>query len=136
MPSRAALTEGGSPARGEKLALGGVLGLSALIASCCVGPALFLLFGVSVGVLSRLSALEPLRPYLIAAGGGLLAWAGWRLYRRPAPAAAGAADAACAEEACGPGAAGPRRMRRLFWVAVGIYTLAIAWPVLFEALYG
>ena len=35
--------------RKETLATSGVLGLSVLIASCCIGSTLFLLFGVSVG---------------------------------------------------------------------------------------
>ena len=124
MPSPVARTDEGrfSPRR-EKLALGGVLGLSALIASCCLGPALFLLFGVSVGALGALSALEPLRPLLIAAGGALLAWAGWRLHR-PAAAAAGA----CSDEACAPEAPGPRRLRRFYWLTVALYATAVAYP--------
>ncbi len=121
----------GSRAGREKLALGGVLGLSALIASCCLGPALFLLFGVSVGALGAFSALEPLRPALIAAGGGLLAYAGWRIHR-PAGATPGGA---CAEGACAPEAPGRRLLRRLFWVAAAVYALAVGYPVILETLY-
>lgn len=131
MPSPAAQTDRPRRPRGEKLALGGALGLSALIASCCLGPALFLLFGVSVGALGTLSALEPFRPAFIAVGGALLAFAGWRIHR-PAPAAPGP----CAGEACAPDAPGRRSLRRLFWLAVALYAAAVAYPVILGALYG
>jgi mercuric ion transport protein len=114
----------------ETLATGGVLGLSVLIASCCLGPALFLLLGVSLGALGPLSVFEPVRPYLIAVGGGLLLYAGARIYRTQ-----GVAEAECADEACAPGSPGRRLSRRLFWVASGLYAVAVAYPTLVAALY-
>lgn len=116
----------------ESLATGGVLGLSVLIASCCLGPALFLLFGVSVGALGSLSVFEPARPYLIAVGGGLLLCAGVRIHRNP-PAAT---EAECADDACAPRSPARRLSRRLFWVASGLYVLAVAYPTVLAALYG
>lgn len=115
----------------ETLATGGVLGLSVLIASCCLGPALFLLFGVSVGMLGSLSVFAPVRPYLIAVGGGLLLYAGMRIYRT-SPAAA---EAECADGACAPGSPARRLSRRLFWVASGLYVAAVAYPTVVAALY-
>ena len=41
--------------RKEMLATGGAIGASLAIASCCVAPTLFLLFGVSVGSLGLLA---------------------------------------------------------------------------------
>ena len=115
--------------RRETLATGGVLGLSVLIASCCLGPALFLLFGVSVGALGSLSVLEPVRPYLIALGGALLLFAGWRIHRtRPA-----GTEAECADDACAPGSPARRLSRRLFWVASGVYLVAVAYPTVLAA---
>ncbi len=116
----------------ETLATGGVLGLSALIASCCLGPALFLVFGVSAGALGSLSVFEPVRPYLIVVGGALLLYAGVRLYRT-SPAAA---DAECADDACAPGSPARRLSRRLFWVASGLYVLAVAYPAVVAVVYG
>jgi len=117
----------------ETLATGRVLGLSVLIASCCLGPALFLLFGVSVGALGSLSVFEPVRPYLIAVGGALLLYAGVRIYRT-SPAAATAAQ--CADDACAANSPARRLSRRLFWVASGIYGVAVAYPTVVAALYG
>lgn len=116
----------------ETLATGGVLGLSVLIASCCLGPALFLLFGVSVGALGALSVFEPVRPYLIGVGGALLLYAGWRIHR-PAPAGE---EAECADEACASRSPARRLSRRLFWVASGTYVIAVAYPTVVAALYG
>ncbi len=114
----------------ETLAAGGALGLSVLIASCCLGPALFLLFGVSVGALGSLSIFEPFRPYLIAAGGLLLLYAGVRILR-PAPAGT---EVGCEGEACAPDAPSRRLSRRLFWVASLLYVVAVAYPTVLGAL--
>ncbi len=84
--------------RGERLATGGAIGASLLIASCCVAPTLFLLFGVSLGALGSLSALEPYRPAFIAVGGAALLYAGRRIY---SPARSDAED--CADDSCAPG---------------------------------
>ena len=114
----------------ETLATGGVLGLSVLIGSCCLGPALFLLFGVSAGALGSLSVFEPFRPYLIAAGGLLLVYAGYRVLR-PLPAGA---EVACEGDACAPDAPSRRLSRRLFWVASLLYVVAVAYPTVLVAL--
>lgn len=114
----------------ETLATGGVLGLSVVIASCCVAPALFLLFGVSVGALGSLSVFEPVRLYLIALGGGLLVYAGARSFRTE-PASA---TTDCAEDACAPGSASRRLTRWLFWTASAVYVVAVAYPTVLGAL--
>ena len=44
----------------------GALVSAALVASCCLGPVLFLLFGASIGALSTLGTLEPYRPHFVA----------------------------------------------------------------------
>ena len=115
----------------ETLAAGGVLGVSVLIASCCLGPALFLLFGVSVTALGSLSVFEPVRLYLIA-GGGVLLYAGARILR----AKTAGAVTECAEDACAPGSSSRRLTRRLFWVAGGIYVVAVGYPTILAAFYG
>lgn len=114
----------------ETLAAGGVVGLSVLIASCCLGPALFLLFGVSVGALGSLAVFEPYRPLLIAGGGALLVYAGTRIFR-----AAPAAGEACASDACAPGSRSRRITRALFVGAGVIYLTAIVYPYVLAAIY-
>jgi mercuric ion transport protein len=116
----------------ETLATGGVLGLFVLIASCCLAPALFLLFGVSVSALGALSVFEPYRPYFIVTGGALLLYAGIRIFR-PAPAEV-AAD--CADGACAPRSPSRRLTRALFLAASALYVLAIIFPNVLAALYG
>ena len=114
----------------ENLAVGGAFGASLLIASCCVAPALILLFGVSVGGLGMLSSLEPYRPIFIGVGGASLLYAGWRAWR---PARLDAAEA-CLDESCAPGSSRRRRTRQLVTVAVILYGLAIAYPYALAAL--
>lgn len=114
----------------EDLAVGGAFGASLLVGACCVAPALFLLFGVSVGGLGMLTRLEPYRPIFMAVGGGALLYAAWRAWR-PAPSGA----AACADESCAPGSPRRRRTRRLVTVVVILYGLAIVYPYALAALY-
>ncbi len=61
---------------------GGALGTALVLATGCLGTKVLLLLGVSSGVLSGLSTLEPYRPGLLARGVVALAFAGWRFYRR------------------------------------------------------
>ena len=115
--------------RRENLATGGAIGASLLIASCCLAPAIFLLFGISLGALGALSGLEPYRPIFIAAGGLALLYAAWRIHRT-APTAE---DAACADGACAPGGPARSRARRLLAGALLIYGLSIVYPYALEA---
>ena len=85
---------------------GGIFGAAALVGVCCVGPALFLLFGVSVTGLSQLAALEAYRPLFMGIGGIGIGYAGWRLYRKRA--VGGCDGGECATDA----AARPRRNPR------------------------
>lgn len=109
-------------------ALGASLGLSFLVASCCLAPSLFLLFGVSVTALGAFTALAPYQGYLVAAGLGSLGVAGYRIF-------AGSADEeACADPACAPGGPQRRRLRQLFFAAAGIFTIAALYPYVLDAL--
>jgi mercuric ion transport protein len=108
--------------RKETFATGGGIGASLLIASCCLAPTLFLLFGVSVGGLAALASLEPWRPLFIAVGGLSLLYAGWRLRVGAGPSG----KAECAGASC---ATHPRRRTgRLLVFAVVLYSVAIAYP--------
>ena len=115
----------------ETAAASGVLGLSVLIAGCCLGPALFLLSGVSVAALGSLTVFEPVRPYLIAVGAALLLYAGVRIFR----AEPSSATPVCAEDACAPDSPSRRLSRSLFWVASGIYVVAVSYPAVLSAYY-
>ena len=112
----------------ETLATGGAIGLSVLIASCCIAPTLFLVFGVSVGALGALSALEPYQPYFIGAGVLALGFAGHQIFR-PAETAADCGDAACAQDS-----QSRRLTRRFFFLAVVLFMGAAAYPYVLNAL--
>ncbi len=112
----------------ETLATSGALGLSVLIASCCIGPTLFLLFGVSVGALGMFSVLEPYQPYFIGAGVLALGFAGHRIFR------SAELDTDCADGACAPDSRSRRFMRRFFFVAVVFFVAAAAYPYVLNAL--
>ncbi len=106
----------------ETLATSGALGLSVLVASCCIGPTLFLLFGVSVGSLSMFSVLEPYQPVFISAGFVALGFAGYRIFRESP------AEEACADDACAPDSRSRRFTRRFFIVAVVLFMGAAFYP--------
>ena len=90
-----------------RLAAAGTLASAGLVASHCLGPVLFLIFGTTFGALSALSALEHYRPCFIAAGFGF--W-GYGVYQG--------------------------RSRTLLWVGLAALLLAIALPRLALLLSG
>ncbi len=110
----------------DHLATAGTLASAALIASCCVGPVLFLVFGTTIGALSSLSILEPYRAYFMSAGFGFWGYGFYRLYIRKPVTLGGAA---CAQACERPSS----RARALLWVGFAVLLLAIALPRL--ALY-
>ncbi len=111
----------------ESLATGGAFAASFLIGSCCIVPTLFLVFGVSVGALGVLSALEPFQPIFIVAGFVALSYAGLRIFRE-------SPDSECDSESCEPKSRNRRRLRRLFPVAVFFFLAAISYPYIINAL--
>jgi mercuric ion transport protein len=114
--------------RKETLATGGAIGLSVLIASCCIAPTLFLLFGVSVGALGALSALESYQPYFIGVGVLALGLAGHQIFR------SGDIEADCGGDAYAPDSRSRRLMRRFFFLAVVLFVGAVAYPYVLNAL--
>ncbi len=109
----------------ETLATGSAIGLSVLIASCCIAPTLFLVFGVSIGALGALSALQPYQPYqpyFIGAGVLALGVAGHRIFR------SADIDTNCEDTTCAPDSGSRRFTRRLFFVAIALFAASIAYP--------
>lgn len=51
--------------------------------SCCIGPAVFIITGATVGAMGRLSIFAPYKVYFLLAAGGFLAYAIFRYYIRP-----------------------------------------------------
>jgi mercuric ion transport protein len=91
---------------------------SFLVSMCCLGPTLFVLFGVNVGGLSVFTPLEPYRPAFMLVALGLLGYAFHHLYIRPP-------QFDCAEN----GRSALRTSRFLFWVASMIFVVAALYPL-------
>jgi mercuric ion transport protein len=51
-----------------------------LATSCCIGPAIFLIFGTSIGFLGEFSFLSPLRPYFLGFAYIVLGLVFWKLF--------------------------------------------------------
>ena len=84
--------------------------LAAIGASvCCVGPLVLLTLGIGGAWIANLTALEPLRPWFIAAALLFVTLAFRRLYLQPQVCEPGAA---CAEPIV------LERQRLIFWVVV------------------
>lgn len=62
------------------LSSSGTILTSLLAASCCIGPAIFIIFGTSVGFLGKLSFLTPIQPYLLVTAFIMLGYSFWKLY--------------------------------------------------------
>ena len=112
----------------EAIATTGVIGAALLAASCCLAPALFIVFGISAGALTQLGVLEPYRPIFIAAGGFCLAAAGWWIYGRREGSAA-----ACADDQCAVDSPRQRRTRLLLWIGAAAFVAAIIYPYVLSA---
>ena len=91
---------------------------SFLVSTCCLGPTLYVLFGVSVGGLSVFAPLEPYRPVFILVALVLLGYAFYHLYIRPL-------QFDCVEN----GRSALRTSRFLFWIASLIFVTAVLYPL-------
>jgi mercuric ion transport protein len=100
------------------VAAAGTIVAAGLVAACCLGPTLFVLFGVSVAGLGALGALEPYRWLFI--GAGLACWA--VAYRQR-----GQATTACVEDTCGTPTS--RRLSGIvLWASLGALLVAAVYP--------
>lgn len=106
------------------LALGGIAAI--LASTCCLGPLLLVALGVSGAWIGNLTALEPYRPFFIAASVAALAFAGWRIFR---PIRTCAPGAVCAVP----------RVRAIYKVLFGVVALlvliALVYPYVLPSFY-
>ncbi len=102
----------------------GTILTSSLVASCCIGPAIFIISGASVGFLSGLSFLEPATPYLIGTAFLMLGYSFWKLYlKKP--------DCACKEDL-----RARKIARGIFWVGFTALTIAVSFQKVVIWIYG
>jgi mercuric ion transport protein len=69
--------------KAENISSVGTALVSFLAASCCIGPAIFVVFGASVGFLGKFAFLETFQFYFLGLGFLMLGFSFWKLYLRP-----------------------------------------------------
>ena len=117
---------GAASTRRSLLASLGAMGAALVASLCCIGPVLFVTFGVGAGLASR---FEPLRPVFALISVGLLAIGFYTVYGGKRPLAHGASTASeCAlDGACGV----PRHRTRdkvLLWIGTAVALLLLTFP--------
>lgn len=110
--------QGSTHMRKEVISSVGSLVPAFLVSTCCLGPTLYVLFGVSVGGLSIFTPLEPYRPAFMLVAVGLLGYAFHHLYIRPP-------QFDCVED----GRSALRTSRIVFWIASLVFVAAALYPV-------
>lgn len=106
------------------LLVGGVAAI--LGATCCLGPLVLLLLGISGAWIGNLTALEPYRPVFIGAAAVALAAACRSIFR---PAAACQAGEVCAVPQVRV------TYKALFWVVAALLAVAVGFPFVLPLLY-
>jgi mercuric ion transport protein len=108
----------------ENISSTGTLVASVLAAICCIGPAIALVTGASMGVLGSFMVLDPYRPWLLGAGGVMLGYSFFRLYVR---------KISCA---CEADFAALKVSRILFWSAATLFLIALSYQRVLFWIYG
>lgn len=102
-------------------------GLAAILAStCCIGPLVLVLLGVSGAWIGNLARLEPFRPFFIAAAVAALFFAYRRIFR---PVRACAPGEVCALPAV------RTAYRASFWIVAALVLLAAGFPYILPLFY-
>ena len=109
------------------IAAGGIAG-AILASTCCIVPLILFSLGVSGAWIGNLTAIEPYKPYIIAATLGILVYGFYQVYWRPRAACAD--GAACAQPL-------PKRTVKIsLWLATVLVASAIAFPYVAPWLLG
>jgi mercuric ion transport protein len=115
--------ETGDKMKKENLSSIGTIIASLLAASCCIGPAVFVVFGTSVGFMGKLAIFAPYRPYFLAAATAMLGFSFWKLYlKKP--------DCDCAEDI-----RVKRIARLIFWIGTILFIFAVSFQRLISLIY-
>ncbi len=111
----------GAGKAGPLVLAGALAGAAGILGSlCCVGPLLAVSLGLGGGVVGTLVAFDPYRPLFVAIALGALAYAGWKIHRKPAVACA--PGTVCTEPRVN------RMYMGLFWVVTVAVLALLAAP--------
>jgi len=108
----------------ENISSLGTIITSLLATSCCIGPAIFVVFGTSVGFAGKLAIFEPFRPYFLTAAAAMLGFSFWKLYLK-------SADCDCQED--------PRAKkiaRVILWVGIIMFLVSLTFQRVLLLIYG
>ncbi|NOY69410.1 MAG: mercury transporter MerT [Deltaproteobacteria bacterium] len=97
--------------------------LAILASSCCLLPLLLVSIGIGGAWMGSLTALEPYRPIFITITLLLLAFAFYRVYRKPK------IECACDD-------APKQRTRKILWIVTVIIVALLAFPYFLPLVYG
>ena len=102
-------------------------GLAAILAStCCLGPLVLVMLGISGAWISNLAVLEPYRPIFIGVALVAMFFAFRRIYQRPQDCMPG--------DVCAIPQAGVA-YKCLFWVVAVLVLVALAYPYVLPLFY-
>jgi len=102
----------------------GTIIASLLATSCCIGPAIFVVFGTSIGFMGKLAIFEPFRPYFLTAAAAMLGFSFWKLYLKKT-----ACD--CAEDV-----RAKKIARVILWVGILLFVFALSFQKILLLIYG
>ena len=108
----------------ENLSIFGSGFASALAGVCCIGPAIALVTGGTMGSLGFFMVLDPYRPWFLGAGFLMLSYSFFRLYVRTGKCE------------CDADIRARRRSRTLFWVVASFFTVALTYQWILLRVYG
>ena len=103
----------------------GAIVSSLLIASCCIGPAVFVIFGASLSFLGWFKVLEPYQSYFIVLAALLLGISFWKLNLKKS-------DCDCEEKDTRVSTIS----KTIFWIGLTAFMVAISLPRIILMVYG
>jgi mercuric ion transport protein len=98
---------------------------SLLIASCCIGPAVFVIFGTSLSFLGWFSVFEPYQGYFMAIAAVLLSVSFWKLYLKKSDCDYDENDTRINFIS-----------KVIFWIGLAFFIIAISLPRVLLLIYG
>lgn len=111
-----------SSAKGSLVTLAAALTAALASSFCCIGPLLYLLFGVSAAGLTALPGLAWLQIPMIVLALGLMVRGFWRLYLSARPVCINIVSL--------------RTLRVLYWLSVPLVLALVSWPYVLPWLWG
>ena len=102
----------------------GAIIASFFVASCCIGPAIFVIFGTSLSFLGWFTIFEPYQGYFMALAAVFLALSFWNLYLKKA-------DCECEDRDTRINTVA----KTIFWIGFMLFLIAVFLPRILLLIY-